>query len=188
MTRLVVGLGNPGPEYALTRHNAGFLTVDLLGENLRATYWKDQAGSKVAVVRLGDEDLVLAKPEAFMNVSGGPVKKLADAYGADSGEIIVIHDDIDLPPGRVVCKRGGGHGGHNGLRSLHDKLGTDAYLRVRVGVGRPPGRMDAADYVLQPLRGEALEEFEASIPFAAQAVLHILEHDIESAMREYNQD
>lgn len=188
MTRVVVGLGNPGPEYELTRHNAGFLVVDLLGENLRANYWKDQAGSKVAVVRLGDEDLVLAKPQSFMNVSGGPVKKLTEEYDAASEELIVVHDDIDLAPGRVLCKRGGGHGGHNGLRSLHEKLGTDAYLRVRVGVGRPPGRMDPADWVLQPLKGEALEEFESTIPTAAQAVLHILEHGIESAMREYNAD
>lgn len=188
MTRVVVGLGNPGPEYELTRHNAGFLVVDLLGENLRATYWKDQAGSKVAVVRVGDEELVLAKPQSFMNVSGGPVKKLAEEYGASAEDLIVVHDDIDLAPGRVLCKRGGGHGGHNGLRSLHEKLGTDAYLRVRVGVGRPPGRMDAADWVLQPLKGEALEEFEASLPTAAQAVMHIIEHGIECAMREYNAD
>lgn len=186
MTRLVVGLGNPGPEYELTRHNAGFLAIDLLGENLRATYWKDEAGSKVAVVRFGDEDLVLAKPQSFMNVSGGPVKKLAEAYEVPVDDIIVVHDDIDLAPGRVLCKRGGGHGGHNGLRSLHDKLGSDAYLRVRVGVGRPPGRMDAADWVLQPLKGAALEEFEDSIPTAAQAVLAILEHGIDCAMRDYN--
>lgn len=188
MTRVVVGLGNPGPEYELTRHNAGFLVVDLLGENLRANYWKDQAGSKVAVVRVGDEEVVLAKPQSFMNVSGGPVKKLAEEYGAAVEELIVVHDDIDLAPGRVLCKRGGGHGGHNGLRSLHDKLGSDSYLRVRVGVGRPPGRMDAADWVLQPLKGDALEEFEASIPTAAQAVLSILEHGIDTAMREYNAD
>jgi len=188
MTRLVVGLGNPGPEYELTRHNAGFLAVDLLGENLRATYWKDQAGAKVAVVRLGDEELVLAKPQTFMNVSGAAVAKLAELHEVDHSDIIVIHDDIDLAPGRVLCKRGGGHGGHNGLRSLHDKLGDDSYLRVRVGVGRPPGRMDAADWVLQPLKGAALEELQASIPTAAQAVLHILEHGVEDAMREYNAD
>lgn len=186
MTRLVVGLGNPGPLYALTRHNAGFLAVDLLGENLRATYWKDQGGAQVAVVRLGDEEVVLAKPQTFMNLSGSSVKNLADAYGVKPVDVIVIHDDIDLAPGRVLCKRGGGHGGHNGLRSIHDKLGTDGYLRVRVGVGRPPGRMDAADWVLQQLKGDALEEFEATIPSAAQATLHIIEHGIESAMREYN--
>lgn len=188
MTRLVIGLGNPGPEYANTRHNAGFKVVDLIGENLRASYWKDQAGSKVAVVRFGDEDLVLAKPQAFMNVSGGPVKRLLTETDAILAETIVVHDDIDLAPGRVLCKRDGGHGGHNGLRSLHEKLGSDAYLRVRVGVGRPPGRMDPADWVLQQLRADALEELEGSILTAAQAVVHILEHGIESAMREYNAD
>jgi PTH1 family peptidyl-tRNA hydrolase len=188
VTRLVVGLGNPGPDYVNTRHNAGFKAIDLIGENLRATYWKDQAGSQVAVVRFGETDLVLAKPQSFMNCSGGPVKKLAEEYEAATPEIIIVHDDIDLAPGRVLCKRGGGHGGHNGLRSLHEKLGSDAYLRVRVGIGRPPGRMDPADWVLQPLRGEALEDFESAIPTAAQAVMHILEHGIDSAMREYNAD
>ena len=102
--------------------------------------------------------------------------------------MIVVHDDIDLAPGRVICKRGGGHGGHNGLRSIHEKLGTDAYLRVRVGVGRPPGRMDPADWVLQPLKGDALETVRGLDPSAAQAVLHILEHGIASAMQEYNAD
>ncbi|TLM88634.1 MAG: aminoacyl-tRNA hydrolase, partial [Actinobacteria bacterium] len=139
MTRLVVGLGNPGPEYERTRHNVGFLALDLLGENLRASYWKDEAGAKVAVVRFGDDDLVLAKPQTFMNLSGSSVSKLAAAYDVVPGDIVVIHDDIDLAPGRVLCKRGGGHGGHNGLRSIHDKLDSAADLRVRVGVGRPPG-------------------------------------------------
>ena len=188
MTHLVVGLGNPGPEYELTRHNAGFLAVDLMGENLRANYWKDEAGAKVAAVRLGDGDLVLAKPQTFMNLSGSAVKRLADAYEVALGDIIVIHDDIDLAPGRVLCKRGGGHGGHNGLRSIHEKMGGDGYLRVRVGVGRPPGRMDAADWVLQRLKGDALDDLEASIPTAVQAAMHILEHGIDSAMREYNTD
>ncbi len=186
MTRVVIGLGNPGSEYALTRHNAGFLTVELLGENLRASYWKDEAGSQVAMVRVGDEDVVLAKPQSFMNVSGGPVRKLADLYGATPEDLVVVHDDIDLAPGRVLCKRGGGHGGHNGLRSLHEKLASDAYLRVRVGVGRPPGRMDPADWVLQPLRSDALEALQDTIPTAAQAVLAIVEHGIDAAMREYN--
>jgi PTH1 family peptidyl-tRNA hydrolase len=188
MTRLVIGLGNPGPEYERTRHNAGFLVVDLLGENLRASYWKDEAGSVAAMVHMGDEDIVLAKPQSFMNTSGGPARRLADAYDTSPGEIIVVHDDIDLAPGRVMCKRGGGHGGHNGLRSLHEKLGSGDYLRVRVGVGRPPGRMDSADWVLQPLRGAALEELEDAIPAAAQAVLHILEHGIDAAMRDCNAD
>ena len=188
MTRLVVGLGNPGPEYERTRHNAGFLVVDLLGEHLSATYWKDQAGAKVAVVRFGDDDLALAKPQSFMNVSGGPVAKLLAAYDVPPAELVIVHDDIDLPAGSVRVKRGGGHGGHNGLRSLHDKLQSDEYIRVRVGVGRPPGRMDPADYVLQPLKGEAWEDFEASLPSAAQAVIGILEHGIERTMQDFNAD
>jgi PTH1 family peptidyl-tRNA hydrolase len=183
---MIVGLGNPGPEYERTRHNAGFLAVNLLGENLRATYWKDQASAKVAVVRFDDGDLVLAKPLMFMNVSGGSVRRLVEDYAVEPAGLIVVHDDIDLPAGEVRVKRGGGHGGHNGLRSLHEKLGTDDYLRVRVGVGRPPGRMDSADYVLQPLRGEAWEAFEASIPSAAQAALSILERGVELTMQDYN--
>ena len=186
MVRMIVGLGNPGTEYERTRHNAGFLAVDLLGDNLRATYWKDQASAKVAVVRFDDGDLVLAKPQTFMNVSGGSVKRLVEDYGIDVSGLIIIHDDLDLPAGEVRVKRGGGHGGHNGLRSLHDKLLSDTYLRVRVGVGRPPGRMDCSDYVLQPLKGDAWEAFEASIPAAAQAALSILERGVEATMQDYN--
>ncbi|MDZ4178513.1 MAG: aminoacyl-tRNA hydrolase [Coriobacteriia bacterium] len=186
MSRLIVGLGNPGPEYEHTRHNAGFLVVDLLGENLRAGYWRDEAGSLTASVRVGDRDIVLAKPLTFMNVSGKALRKLADIYEAPVEEIIIVHDDIDLPAGDVRVKRGGGHGGHNGLRSITDQLGSADYLRVRFGVGRPPGRMAAADWVLQPLRGASAEEFLAVVPTAAQAVLHTIEHGVDSAMREFN--
>jgi PTH1 family peptidyl-tRNA hydrolase len=186
MARLVIGLGNPGPEYAHTRHNAGFLVVDLLAENLGATYWRDEAGCKTTKVRLGTDELVLAKPQAFMNVSGGPVRKLLAIHGVSIEDVIVVHDELDLPEGDVRAKRGGGHGGHNGLRSLHDAVG-DAYIRVRVGIGRPPGRMDAADYVLEPLRGAKLERLEESIPTAAQCVIEILENGVDAAMREHNQ-
>ncbi len=186
MTRLIVGLGNPGPEYVRTRHNAGFLAVDLLGENLRATYWKETAGARVAVVRFDDGDLVLAEPQTFMNLSGKSVAKLLAAYEVALSDLIVIHDDIDLPAGDVRVKRGGGHGGHNGLRSLHDSLGSDAYVRVRVGVGRPPGRMDAADFVLQPLKGDAWEQLEASIPTAASAAISVLERGVDLTMQDYN--
>lgn len=185
MTRLVIGLGNPGPDYAHTRHNAGFMVVDLLAETLGGAYWKDEAGAKTVKVRLGSEEIVLAKPQAFMNVSGKAVKRLVEAYGAATGEVVVVHDDLDLPDGDVRAKSGGGHGGHNGLRSLHDAVGDD-YLRVRVGIGRPPGRMDPADYVLEPLRGEKLERLEGSIPTAAQCVIDVLEQGIEAAMAEHN--
>lgn len=185
MTRLVVGLGNPGAEYAETRHNAGFMVVDLLAENLRVNYWRDEAGAKVGLVRFGDEDLVLAKPQTFMNLSGKAVRKLAETYGVPIAEIIVVHDDLDLPEEAVRVKRGGGHGGHNGLRSLNEQLGPD-YVRVRLGIGRPPGRQDPADYVLEPMRTEAAERLEAAVPAGAQAVLHVLEYGVDSAMQEYN--
>jgi peptidyl-tRNA hydrolase, PTH1 family len=181
-----VGLGNPGSEYARTRHNAGFMAIDLLGEDLRATYWKDQAGAKVSNVRFGDGVLVLAKPQTFMNLSGRSVRRLIDEYEVEIEDLIVVHDDIDLAAGRVLVKRGGGHGGHNGLRSLHESLGSDAYLRVRVGVGRPPGRMDAADFVLEPLKAAALADLEAAIPTAAQATITLLERGADAAMREFN--
>jgi len=185
MTRLVIGLGNPGPEYAHTRHNAGFMVVDLLADNLGASYWKDEAGAKTAKVRLGEFDLVLAKPQAFMNVSGRAVKRLIDAYGVDVEEVVVVHDDLDLAEGVVRAKKAGGHGGHNGLRSLHDSIG-DSYMRVRVGVGRPPGRMDPADYVLEPLRGEKLSRLEETVPTGVQCLVDVLEHGIDAAMQEHN--
>jgi peptidyl-tRNA hydrolase, PTH1 family len=188
MTRLVVGLGNPGPEYERTRHNAGFLVIDLLAEDLGATYWKDQAGAKVASVRFGDDTLVLAKPQTFMNLSGAAVKKLVEQHGVPLEEVVIVHDDIDLAAGKIRVKRDGGHGGHNGLRSLHERLGSDGYVRVRIGVGRPPGRMDAADYVLESLRGVAWDELEASVPSAAQAVISILERGLDATMQEFNAD
>lgn len=186
MTRMVVGLGNPGPEYANTRHNAGFFVVDLLSENLRASYWKDEAGARVAVVRLGDDELVLVEPKTFMNLSGKSVAKLLAAYEVTPEETIVVHDDIDLPAGAVRVKRAGGHGGHNGLRSIISEIGSDAFVRVRLGIGRPPGRQDPADYVLEPMRGAAAEELDAIVPEAAQAVMHVLENGVESAMQEFN--
>jgi PTH1 family peptidyl-tRNA hydrolase len=188
MARLVVGLGNPGPEYERTRHNAGFLVVDLLGERLDASYWKDENGARTATVRFGDEEIVLAEPQTFMNKSGRSLRRLAETHEASGEGIVIVHDDIDLPVETVRAKRGGGHGAHNGLRSIIEDLGDDSFLRVRVGVGRPPGRQDAADYVLQPLGRRAFEEFESVIPQAAQAVTHILEHGIESAMQEFNRD
>lgn len=188
MTRMVVGLGNPGPGYEASRHNAGFIAVDLLAENLRASYWKDEAGARTALVRLGEEEVLLAKPMAFMNVSGSAVAKLVERYEARVDEVVIVHDDIDLPAGAVRVKIGGGHGGHNGLRSLNERLGTGEYVRVRVGVGRPPGRMDPADFVLEPLKRDALEELAAACTVAAQAAVHVLEHGAESAMREYNAD
>lgn len=184
--RLIVGLGNPGAEYEKTRHNAGFLAVDLIASVLGVSYWKDTCGAKVAVVAYAGTQLVLAKPQSYMNLSGGPVKRLVEAYEVDVAEMIVVHDELDIAPGDVRAKSGGGHAGHNGLRSIHDKLGTDAYLRVRVGIGRPPGRMQVSDFVLQEPRGEAHELLESAVEQAARCALAIIDKGIDAAMREFN--
>ena len=187
--KLVIGLGNPGPEYASTRHNAGFATVDALADQLGASYWKDQCGAKVAVVRYPgapDGQLVLAKPQAYMNESGGPVKRLLARFEAGLDEIVVIHDELDIPAGDVRVKNGGGHAGHNGLRSIIAKTGANDFVRVRVGIGRPPGRMDAADFVLQPLRKDDLEDFLITAKQAAAVVLYTVDHGVTMAMNEFN--
>lgn len=187
--KLVIGLGNPGPEYASTRHNAGFVTVDAIADALGASYWKDQCGAKVAAVRYAgapDGQLVLAKPQAYMNESGGPVKRLLAQYEAGLDEIVVIHDELDIPEGDVRVKNGGGHAGHNGLRSIIAKTGGNDFARVRVGIGRPPGRMDAADFVLQPLRKDDLENFLITAKQAADVVLYTVDHGVAKAMNEFN--
>lgn len=183
---MVVGLGNPGPEYENTRHNAGFMVVDLLAENLRVSYWKDETGAKTGLVRIGDDDVLLVKPQTYMNLSGKAIAKLAAAYEVEPDGIIIVHDDLDLPEETVRVKRGGGHGGHNGLRSLAESLGTGDFPRVRIGIGRPPGRQDPADFVLEPMSKPVAERLGDMVPHAAQAVMHVLEHGVDSAMREYN--
>lgn len=176
--RIVFGLGNPGAEYAETRHNAGFRVVDALAEKLGASYWKSQGGAMVATVRVAGREVLLAKPQSFMNTSGGPVSKVCAAHGVGADEILVIHDELDIPAGDVRVKVGGGHAGHNGLRSIIEKLGTRDFARVRVGIGRPPGHMDPADFVLRQLKGEFAEEFDVTVQVAADAVMDCLENGI----------
>lgn len=195
--RLVVGLGNPGDEYAGTRHNAGFAVVDRLAEKWGARYWKSEHGAQVAHVKApaaaqgpaaddAAEELLLAKPQAFMNCSGGPVSKIASAYGISPAEILVVHDDMDLEPGTIRVKVGGGHAGHNGLRSIHAKLGSSDYLRVRVGIGHPPGRMTGADFVLQAPRRADAEAFGEALEKAAEAVELVVSVGAETAMNRCN--
>ena len=166
---LVVGLGNPGVKYAQTRHNVGFMAIDALSEDLGGNYWKDEAGALTCKIENKHDGtlVVLAKPQTFMNLSGSSVKKLCDRYGITPEEnLIVIADELDLPAGTVRLKVGGGHAGHKGHRSIIDSLGTRDYKRIRVGIGRPPGKMNTSDYVLAPLRPQA---FEGLIESALQA-------------------
>lgn len=174
--RLVAGLGNPGEEYAQTRHNAGFKAIDVLASQAGVTYWKNQAGAEVALIKVNDaeaeggkREVVLVKPQSYMNTSGGPISKLCAQYKVKPEEVLVIHDELDIPEGDVRIKVGGGHAGHNGLRSIIDKLGSRDFSRVRVGIGEPPGRMPVADFVLKQLRAREVEEFEITCSGAAEA-------------------
>ena len=176
---LIVGLGNPGAEYAQTRHNLGFMAVDLMG----ASYWKTQ--HKALTARSGD--LLLAKPQTFMNNSGRALGALVKATGIDPAQrLIVIHDELDLPAGVLRIKRGGGHGGHNGLRSIIETLGTQDFIRVRAGIGRPPGRMDGADYVLQATGPAQLEELRAEAQVAADATRAVVAEGLLAAQNFYH--
>lgn len=183
---LIVGLGNPGDEYAHTRHNAGFDTVDLIGQEVGARYWKTECGALTAKGAYHDIDVVLAKPQSYMNTSGGPVKQLCNVYGVDPDHLVVIHDELDIDPGTIRVKFGGGHAGHNGLRSICDKLGTRDWFRVRCGIGRPPGRMPVADYVLSLPKKEAAEDFEHACDLASQAALYLIEHGLEKTQQKFN--
>lgn len=189
--QVIVGLGNPGEEYAHTRHNAGFEVIDLLAQRWGVSYWKNTCGALVgeAKVRLasGDvEKVILAKPQSFMNLSGGPVSRLCRDYEEDPAELIVIHDELDINPGTVRVKKGGGHAGHNGLRSIIEKLGTRDFLRVRTGIGRPLGRMSVVDFVLQAPKKEAKDDFDEACVLAADAVESLLNEGLERTQNAFN--
>ncbi|MCC5574218.1 aminoacyl-tRNA hydrolase [Microtetraspora sp. AC03309] len=146
---LVVGLGNPGPEYAGNRHNAGFMVLDELAARVGGRFKVHRSRAEIVEGRLAGAPAVLAKPLSFMNLSGGPVKALADFYKVAPANVVVIHDELDIPYGALRAKLGGGDNGHNGLKSITKSLATRDYLRIRFGIGRPPGRMDAAAFVLK---------------------------------------
>ena len=171
---LVVGLGNPGPSYAGNRHNVGFMVLDLLGERVGARFKAHKGRADVVEGRLVGLPAVLAKPKTYMNLSGGPVASLRDFFKVPPERIVVVHDELDIPYGTVRLKLGGGDNGHNGLRSITSSLGTKEYLRVRVGVGRPPGRQDPADYVLKDFSAAERRELGFHVDRAADAVEALL--------------
>lgn len=177
---LVVGLGNPGERYAGTRHNIGAMVVAELSARAGARLSAHRARAAVAETRLrpGAPRLVLAQPLSYMNLSGGPVSALAGYYSLGLEDLVVVHDDIDLPFGAVKLKRGGGEGGHNGLRDITKAMGGKDYVRVRVGVGRPPGRMDTADYVLKKFSGAEAKELPLLVSEAADAVEMLTEQGL----------
>lgn len=183
---LIVGLGNPGEEYEHTRHNAGFDTVDKIASEIGVRYWKNECGALTGKGAYHDIDVVLAKPQSYMNTSGGPVKQLMNAYGVSPDHLVVIHDELDIDSGTIRVKFGGGHAGHNGLRSICDKLGTRDWFRVRCGIGRPPGRMPVADYVLSLPKKDAADDFAQATDLGCEAALFLIEHGLEKTQQKFN--
>ncbi|MBF4592495.1 aminoacyl-tRNA hydrolase [Curtobacterium flaccumfaciens] len=174
---VVVGLGNPGPDYAGNRHNVGQMVLDELASRMGATFKKHKTPNQVAEGRLvpGGTRLVLAKPGSFMNTSGGPVSSVLGFYSATPADLVVVHDELDLPFDTVRLKGSGGHGGHNGLRDIIKATGTNEFMRVRVGIGRPPGRQDPADYVLRDFSAAEKKTLPILLADAADAVQAIAE-------------
>ncbi|MFD3746552.1 MULTISPECIES: aminoacyl-tRNA hydrolase [Nocardia] len=179
---LVVGLGNPGPEYERTRHNVGFLVADVLAERIGGRFAvHKKSGADLLQARLDGRQILLAKPRTYMNLSGRPVAALAKFFSVPVDQVIVVHDELDLPFGTLKLKQGGGEGGHNGLRSISQALTTKEYLRTRIGIGRPPGRQDPADYVLKPFSAPERKEVPVIVEQAADAVELLLKVGLEAA-------
>lgn len=185
---LIVGLGNPGPTYAEHRHNVGQMVTDALAGRLSAS-WRARGRALTVEDRFGPLPgvrVVLAKPNSYMNLSGGPVAELLGYYKITPEQLIVVHDELDIPYDTLKLKYGGGDGGHNGLRSIRSSVGTGDYYRVRVGIGRPPGRMPTADYVLSPFSSAERKDLVFAVDRAADAVEALVTHGLESAQNTFH--
>ncbi len=185
---IVVGLGNPGPGYAANRHNVGQMALALLADRASASFKSHKTNASVAEGRSvpAGPRLVLAKPNTFMNVSGGPVAALLRFYKVDPSRLIVLHDELDLPFDTVRLKHGGGHGGHNGIRDIIAALGTGDFTRVRIGIGRPPGRQPAADFVLKDFGSTERETLPTLLEDAADAVESIATDGLTAAQLKFH--
>ncbi len=187
-TWLVVGLGNPGPRYADTRHNIGQMVVDEIASRRSESFREHKGGARVVEtwLRPGGDKLVLAKPNTFMNVSGTPVAALARFYSVPPEQIIVVHDELDIPFDTVKLKIGGGHGGHNGVRDIARAITTPEFPRVRVGIGRPVGRQDPADWVLSPFGKDERANLRILVSDAADAVEMLVEDGLLAAQQKHH--
>ncbi|BDH03365.1 peptidyl-tRNA hydrolase [Streptomyces seoulensis] len=188
---LVVGLGNPGPEYAMNRHNVGFMAVDLLAERIGGKFKRSgKAQAQVLEGRIGpvgpaNRRVILAKPMSYMNLSGGPVNALRDFYRVPLSQVVAVHDELDVDYGALRLKLGGGDNGHNGLKSMTKAMGAD-YHRVRFGIGRPPGRMQVADFVLKDFASAERKELDYLVDRTADAVECLVIEGLERAQSAYN--
>ena len=183
---LIVGLGNPGLAYRHNRHNVGFMVADALADKLEIPLKRVKFKAQIGNGKLGDIPVIIAKPLTFMNNSGEAVAPLVRYFKVPLERLLVIHDDMDLPLGTLRMRPSGGSAGHNGMLSIFDKLGTNAIPRLRVGIGRPPGRMDPADYVLQDFPRSEEELLSMVIAQACEAALAFITNGLEKAMNTYN--
>lgn len=185
---LIVGLGNPGAKYEATRHNVGQMVVDVLADRIGAKFSSHRSNSRIAEGRFvpGGPKLILAKSNGYMNTSGGPVSALARYFEVPAERVVVIHDELDLPFDAIKLKQGGGHGGHNGLRDIAKALATPEFLRVRVGIGRPPGQQDPADYVLRPFATTERDTLAVLLEDAADAVEALITEGLLAAQQRFH--
>jgi len=187
VSAIVIGLGNPGEEYAATRHNVGQMVAEELARRCGVTLKSHRkTHTRAATGQLAGRAVMLAVPMSYMNLSGGPVASLAKYQSVAPADVIVIHDELDIPFGTVRLKRGGGSAGHNGLKDISKALDTPDYVRVRVGIGRPPGRMDAATFVLKPFSAAERKELAMLIVDAADAVESVLDLGLEAAQQRWH--
>jgi peptidyl-tRNA hydrolase, PTH1 family len=183
---LIVGLGNPGAQYRQNRHNVGFMLVDRLAARLKVTFSRLESKALVTKAEYAGHRLVLAKPQTYMNLSGQSVGSLARFYKTPPGQLLVAYDDVDLPLGTIRIRPDGGSAGQKGMASIIERLGTQEFPRLRLGIDRPPGRMEAADYVLQNFSSSEVEIIALTLERAVDAVLIFVSENLEAAMNKYN--
>ncbi|MDD3654113.1 MAG: aminoacyl-tRNA hydrolase [Desulfotomaculaceae bacterium] len=185
--KIIVGLGNPGREYALTRHNIGFMVIDRLALALKVKLEKKLLKSLVGQVQIGGEKVILVKPQTYVNLSGEAVGALINWYRLTASDLLVVYDDLDLPPGKLRIRPGGSSGGHKGVQSIIQIIGTESFPRMRVGIGRPTvPEFETADYVLGQISGSEVQIFNEVLKLAPEAVHCIVREGIERAMNLYN--
>lgn len=185
-TFLIVGLGNPGREYRETRHNVGFMLLDRLVVKLNARFSRLQSKALASTASYADRKLILAKPQTFMNLSGQSVQGLVRFYKLPLTNLLVAHDDLDLPPGTIRIRPDGGSAGQKGMASIIERLGTDEFARLRLGIGRPPGQMQPPDYVLQDFPTGEMTIISETLNRAVEAVLEFVVNGLDAAMNKYN--
>lgn len=183
---LIVGLGNPGREYRTSRHNIGFMLLDQMAKRDGETFSRFEARALIVKTRYLDHRLILAKPQTFMNNSGQSARSLVHFYKVPFQRMMVAYDDVDLPLGKLRVRPSGGSGGHRGMKSIIESMGTEDFPRLRIGIGRPPGRMDAADYVLQDFRKEEQMQLTDILDRSIEAVLTFIAKGIDEAMNQFN--